>query len=153
MHSESKSSPAALEDVTDIRSGREAPAASLEEVRPDLGPDLGKVSTLVSRNVTIAGHRTSCRLEPFMWDALYDICARERVTIHTLCTRISERKDVNTSLTAAIRVFALAYFRAAATEEGHMRASHGQGNPFAQTPFGNEEQAAESVVNLRRSVG
>ena len=53
-----------------------------------------------------------------MWDALYDICARERVTIHTLCTRISERKDANTSLTAAIRVFALAYFRAAATEEG-----------------------------------
>jgi predicted DNA-binding ribbon-helix-helix protein len=79
--------------------------------------------------------------------------ARERVTIHTLCTRISERKDVNTSLTAAIRVFALAYFRAAATEEGHMRASHGQGNPFAQTPFGNEEQSAEPVVNLRRSVG
>jgi hypothetical protein len=34
-----------------------------------------------------------------------------------------------------------------------MRASHGQGNPFAQTPFGNEGQAAESVVNLRRSVG
>jgi len=78
MHSESKSSPAVLEDLTDIRSGREAPAASPEEVRPDLG----KVSTLVSRNVTIGGHRTSCRLEPFMWDALYDICARERVTIH-----------------------------------------------------------------------
>ena len=55
-----------------------------------------------------------------MWDALYDVCARERVTIHTLCTRISERKDANTSLTAAIRVFALAYFRAAATEDGHM---------------------------------
>jgi len=88
-----------------------------------------------------------------MWDALYDVCARERVSIHTLCTRISERKDTNTSLTAAIRVFALAYFRAAATEEGHLRASHGQGNPFSQTPFGNEEQPAESPVNLRRSVG
>jgi hypothetical protein len=71
----------------------------------------------------------------------------------TLCTRISERKDVNTSLTAAIRVFALAYFRSAATEEGHLRASHGQGNPFSQTPFSNEEQSAEPVVNLRRSVG
>lgn len=153
MHSESKSSPAALEDVTDIRSGREAPAASPEEVRPALGPDLGKVSTLVSRNVTIAGHRTSCRLEPFMWDALYDICARERVTIHTLCTRISERKDANTSLTAAIRVFALAYFRAAATEEGHMRASHGNGNPFTKTPFDSEEQPSEPVVVLRRNAG
>jgi predicted DNA-binding ribbon-helix-helix protein len=38
-----------------------------------------------------------------MWDALYDICARERMTIHMLCTRINERKDANTSLTAAIR--------------------------------------------------
>ncbi len=79
-----------------------------------------------------------------MWDALYDICARERVTIHTLCTRISERKDANTSLTAAIRVFALAYFRAAATEEGHMRASHGNGNPFTQTPFDNGRAAGRA---------
>jgi predicted DNA-binding ribbon-helix-helix protein len=149
MHSETKSSPATLEDVTDIRSARAASAASHEEVRTDLG----KISTLVSRNVTIGGHRTSCRLEPFMWDALYDICARERVTIHTLCTRISERKDANTSLTAAIRVFALAYFRAASTEEGHMRAAHGNGNPFTQTPFDNGEQPTDPVVSLRRSVG
>jgi len=114
---------------------------------------MAKVSTLVSRNVTIGGHRTSCRLEPFMWDALYDICARERMTIHMLCTRINERKDTNTSLTAAIRVFALAYFRAASTEDGHVRASHGHGNPFTQTPFNNEEQPGEQVVNLRRSAG
>lgn len=149
MPSDHTSSLAASEAVTNIHGSREAALSSPEETRPDLG----KVSTLVSRNVTIGGHRTSCRLEPYMWDALYDVCARERVTIHTLCTRISERKDANTSLTAAIRVFALAYFRAAATEEGHLRASHGQGNPFSQTPFGNEEQPAESVVNLRRSVG
>jgi predicted DNA-binding ribbon-helix-helix protein len=149
MPSDHTSSLAASEAVTNIHGSREAALSSPEETRPDLG----KVSTLVSRNVTIGGHRTSCRLEPYMWDALYDVCARERVTIHTLCTRISERKDANTSLTAAIRVFALAYFRAAATEEGHLRASHGQGNPFSQTPFGDEEQHAEPVVNLRRSVG
>ena len=149
MPSDHTSSLAASEAVTNIHGSREAALSPPEETRPDLG----KVSTLVSRNVTIGGHRTSCRLEPYMWDALYDVCARERVTIHTLCTRISERKDDNTSLTAAIRVFALAYFRAAATEEGHLRASHGQGNPFAQTPFGNDDQPAEPVVNLRRSVG
>ena len=147
MPSDHTSSLAASEAVTNIHGSREAALSPQEE------KDSGKVSTLVSRNVTIGGHRTSCRLEPYMWDALYDVCARERVTIHTLCTRISERKDANTSLTAAIRVFALAYFRAAATEEGHLRASHGQGNPFSQTPFGNEEQHAEPVVNLRRSVG
>ncbi len=147
MPSDHTSSLAASEAVTNINGSREAALSPQEE------KDQGKVSTLVSRNVTIGGHRTSCRLEPYMWDALYDVCARERVTIHTLCTRISERKDANTSLTAAIRVFALAYFRAAATEEGHLRASHGQGNPFSQTPFGNEEQHAEPVVNLRRNVG
>ncbi|HSK38745.1 MAG TPA: ribbon-helix-helix domain-containing protein, partial [Arenibaculum sp.] len=61
-------------------------------------------STLVSRNVTVAGHRTSMRLEPEMWNALYDICRRERVSIHALCTEINERKAPNSSLTAAIRV-------------------------------------------------
>jgi len=149
MHSDPTSSLAASEAVAEICGSRETALSPQEEGRADLG----KVCTLVSRNVTIGGHRTSCRLEPYMWDALYDVRSRERVTIHTLCTRISERKDANTSLTAAIRVFALAYFRAAATEEGHLRALHGQGNPFAQTPFGGEEQSAESVVNLRRSVG
>jgi len=94
-----------------------------------------KVSTLVSRNVTVADHRTSCRMEPYMWDSLHDICARERLTIHALCTMISERKDEHTSLTAAIRVFALAYYRVAATEDGHVRVEHGHGHPFAQTPF------------------
>jgi predicted DNA-binding ribbon-helix-helix protein len=94
-----------------------------------------KISTLVSRNVTIDGHRTSCRLEPTMWEALYDVCARERISIHALCTMVNQRKDQNTSLTAAIRVFALAYFRAAATEDGHQRVEHGQGRPFKLTPF------------------
>jgi hypothetical protein len=35
------------------------------------------------------------------------------------------RKNDKTSLTAAIRVFLMLYFRAAATEEGHARAGHG----------------------------
>jgi len=94
-----------------------------------------KISTLVSRNVTIDGHRTSCRLEQPMWEALYDVCARERINIHMLCSMVNQRKDENTSLTAAIRVFALAYFRAALTEEGHHRVEHGQGRPFKLTPF------------------
>jgi len=149
MHSDPTPAIKASEVVTDIRGGRESAFSSEAAGRPDMA----KVSTLVSRNVTIAGHRTSCRLEPYMWDALYDICSRERITIHTLCTRISERKEANTSLTAAIRVFALAYFRAASTEEGHMRASHGQGDPFAQTPFSAGEHPEEPVVNLRRNAG
>lgn len=82
-------------------------------------------STLVSKNVTILGRRTSVRLEPEMWLALKDIARRERCSMHDICSLIHMRKNENTSLTAAIRVFLMLYYRAAATEEGHSRAGHG----------------------------
>ena len=63
------------------------------------------------------------RLEPAMWQALREISAREGKTLHALVTEIERRRD-QSSLTAAIRVFLLDYFRAAATEEGHRRAGH-----------------------------
>ena len=87
-------------------------------------------STLVSRNVTVDGHRTSVRLEPEMWNGLREICRREHATMHKICSGIACRKPANTSLTAAIRVFTMAYFRAAATEDGHDRAGHGPGGGF-----------------------
>ena len=49
-------------------------------------------STLCSRNVVVAGHRTSVRLEPEVWDALADICRREEVLLNELCTRIDRRR-------------------------------------------------------------
>ncbi|PZO88199.1 MAG: hypothetical protein DI626_02280 [Micavibrio aeruginosavorus] len=82
-------------------------------------------STLVSRNITVSGRRTSVRLEPEMWRALKEISARESFSIHELCTLISFRKNKRTSLTAAIRVFLMLYFRASSTEDGHGRAGHG----------------------------
>ena len=82
-------------------------------------------TTLVSRNITVNGRRTSVRLEPEMWQALREIAKRERCTIHDICTLISMRKNSKTSLTAAIRVFLMLYFRAASTEEGHQKAGHG----------------------------
>ncbi len=79
---------------------------------------------LQNRNVTVSGHRTSMRLEPDMWNALDEICHREKCTVHDICTLVdSKRRD--SSLTAAMRVFILAYFRAAATDEGHQRAGQG----------------------------
>jgi predicted DNA-binding ribbon-helix-helix protein len=80
-------------------------------------------STLRSGNVTVGGRRTSIRLKPAMWQALREISAREGKTMHALVTEI-ERGRAQSSLTAAIRVFLLDYFRAAATEEGHRRAGH-----------------------------
>jgi predicted DNA-binding ribbon-helix-helix protein len=82
-------------------------------------------SSLISKNITVRGHRTSIRLEPEMWDAIKDIANRERTSIHYLCTLIAMRKQQETSLTAAIRVFLMLYYRAAATSEGHARAGHG----------------------------
>jgi predicted DNA-binding ribbon-helix-helix protein len=82
-------------------------------------------STLVSRNITVMGRRTSVRLEPEMWTALREIARRENCKIHDICTLIQMRKNPDTSLTAAIRVFLMLYYRAAATEEGHSRAGHG----------------------------
>jgi len=82
-------------------------------------------TTLVSRNVTVLGKRTSIRLEPEMWRSLKEISEREDCSIHDICSLVSLRKKEKTSLTAAIRVFIMLYFKAAATEEGHMRAGHG----------------------------
>src|SRR5579871_6407087 len=89
-------------------------------------------STLVNRNVTVAGRRTSIRLEPAMWEALHQLCRREGKSLNEVATEI-DRQRVASSLTAAIRVHLLAYFRAAATDEGHRLAGHG-GPPPAQFP-------------------
>lgn len=81
-------------------------------------------STLINHNVTVAGHRTSIRLEPTMWEALNRVSARERKTMNQLVTAIAGRHDQST-LTAAIRVYLLSYYQAAATDEGHRRVGHG----------------------------
>ncbi len=88
-------------------------------------------STLISHNITINGRRTSVRLEKEMWLGLKDIARRESCKIHDLCSVIAERKRPKTSLTAAIRVFVMVYYQAAATETGHLRAGHGCGSSVA----------------------
>jgi predicted DNA-binding ribbon-helix-helix protein len=70
-------------------------------------------SSLVIRNVVVGAHRTSVRLEPVMWDALQDIAWRQRVTIHDLVTDIDRGRSAS-SLTAAIRVYIVDFYRAAA---------------------------------------
>jgi predicted DNA-binding ribbon-helix-helix protein len=82
-------------------------------------------STLVSRNITVLDRRTSVRLEPEMWKALQEIARRERCRIHDICSLVSLRKKPDTSLTAAIRVFLMLYYKAASTEAGHEKAGHG----------------------------
>lgn len=82
-------------------------------------------SSLILKNITVLGRRTSIRLEPEMWKAINQISARESCSIHDLCSLISLRKNPQSSLTAAIRVFLMLYFRSATTEAGHANAGHG----------------------------
>ncbi len=89
------------------------------------GKDFQQKTTLLSKNITVSGRRTSIRLEPEMWMAIREIAMREKCSIHDICSLVTIRKNAATSLTAAIRSFLMLYFRAASTEEGHMRAGHG----------------------------
>ncbi len=71
-------------------------------------------STLLSKNIRIHKHRTSVRLEPEMWNALNEIATLEGCSIHDLCGAVHDLKDPGASFTAALRVFMMEYYRAAA---------------------------------------
>ena len=81
--------------------------------------------TLVRKNVSIHGRRTSLRLEAEIWGALDDICKLEDLNVHQVCTHI-ERQRAGFNRTSALRAFIVSYFREAATREGHIRAGHGR---------------------------
>ena len=82
-------------------------------------------SRLINRNVTAGRGRTSMRLEPELWDALAEICVRERQGMNHLVRRIEAAASHSGGRTSAVRVFVLQYFRAAANEAGHEAANHG----------------------------
>ena len=67
-------------------------------------------STLKLRNVVVNGHRTSMRLESAMWSALEDIAMRESMRVREIVSLIDHRR-AESSLTAAVRVFCVEYFR------------------------------------------
>lgn len=69
-------------------------------------------STLVSRNITIRGRRTSIRLEPGMWDALHDVARARGQTIHQFCSEVDANRQ-ESSLTASIRMALLEHYRQA----------------------------------------
>lgn len=68
---------------------------------------------LVCRNVLVNYRRTSIRMELEFWSAVDAIAARESLTQDVLISRIDSRRGEAT-LTGAVRVYVLSYFRAAA---------------------------------------
>ncbi|MGE0154448.1 MAG: ribbon-helix-helix domain-containing protein [Reyranellaceae bacterium] len=121
--------------ATFILAAAEAAKREAGRLRGDAPIDAG----LVPRNVTVGGRRTSVRLEPETWNALHEIARREGVSVHDVCTIVAQRRT-RSSLTAALRVFVLGYFRAAATESGHLDVGHGVRLPPEPRP-----QAAETA--------
>lgn len=81
-------------------------------------------SRLISRNVKGSQGRTSMRLEPELWDALEEMCRRERMPIREMVRRIGAEAPPG-GRTSAVRVRLITYFREAATEGGHVAAGHG----------------------------
>ena len=89
-----------------------------------IGGAIVTVSRLINRNVVAARGRTSMRLEPELWEALTEICAREGQDMSSLVRKIEQSGHAG-GRTSAVRVFVLSYFRSAATEPGHQAAGHG----------------------------
>lgn len=100
------------------------------------------MSSLINRNVVVAGHRTSMRLEPEMWDALADVCRREKCTIRDICTLVDTQRGAS-SLTSAVRVFVLAYFRSVARN----LAAEGNG-VMARSAL---DEAGEAVASIKNN--
>ncbi len=79
---------------------------------------------LCCKNVNVWGRRTSIRIEEELWSAAEELCTREEMTLHELCTLIDQYRGTS-GLTAALRVFLIVYYRLAASEHGHAEAGHG----------------------------
>jgi len=65
---------------------------------------------LLCKNVIVNGRRTSMRLDRETWISLADICAREGLTLHEICSRIDVVKG-KAGLSSSTRLFVLTYFR------------------------------------------
>ena len=77
--------------------------------RPRAAREVSFSSTAI-RNVVVAGHRTSVRLEPVMWEALREIAHTDDITVNDLVTAIDGQRGGG-SLTAAIRVYIVDFYR------------------------------------------
>ena len=71
------------------------------------------VTSLLIRSVVVAGHRTSVRLEPLMWDSLQEIAIEQGMNVNQLLTEI-KRSAGRSGLTSAIRVYILDFYRSPA---------------------------------------
>jgi len=63
------------------------------------------------RSITVAGHRTSISLEAPFWQALTEIAESRKRSIAAVVAEIDRDRPEDTNLSAAIRVYALDWYR------------------------------------------
>lgn len=68
-----------------------------------------QLSQLKRRNIIVGDKKTSVLLEPLFWEQLHDIAEKQGYHVNDLCTFIDNRKNDDSSLASAIRVFVTAY--------------------------------------------
>ncbi len=71
---------------------------------------------LTNKILKINNRRTSMRLCTKEWNAIDNICLREKIHRNKLITMIEENKDQSLGLAYATRVFALLYYQEAAAD-------------------------------------
>jgi len=80
---------------------------------------------LINRTLYLRNRRTCAKLDELTWRSLCEIADREGVTVHKLCAAIDAAKPRHLSLSTALRLGVLQYYRDATTESGHIAAGHG----------------------------
>ncbi len=65
---------------------------------------------MLTRNIVIGSRRTTVRLEAAIWEALDEMCVRERATRHELCTQIEAGRD-GINRAQAVRSVVVNYYR------------------------------------------
>ena len=97
---------------------RPPPCQCVSNPGKEVRVNLVKITLTLSSKIRFRAH-------PGRSESLCRFLIAALAPIHDICSRIAkDHKGYN--LTAATRAFILSYFRAAATEEGHSAAGHGQ---------------------------
>jgi predicted DNA-binding ribbon-helix-helix protein len=110
------------------RNKNSTPAAS----QFDRGVTKEKSCDFVSRNLRLSGRRTSIRLERALWRTFDDIALREGLTVRALCVAVDKQRDPEVSLTAAVRLFTVSYYRQIVQNLEDVRAVPGHPRDFAE---------------------
>ena len=92
------------------------------------------------------------RQEPELWEALAEICQRERQDLNQLVRRV-ESSGNSGGRTSAVRVFVLRYFREAANEAGHEAANHGALDLSSLSRYTRHPAQSEACSTAGRSDG